>query len=198
MAELPRAFTQLRGMVRNDLKQIRKLDKKSPIYAVGLLVAIATEALSQLEGRADDAIFAEDLLGRRYGVPPLIGRVLFDAIRNGLAHVYDTKTIVLGSEEVIVVLSWQQREHLAVATEEWLHDGKPRVGICLNVDTLWGDLDAHYTEFAERLERDGDLRRRVTENSAKQKRITPTGEALRVWNEFLAAKQKRLDDRERR
>jgi hypothetical protein len=164
---------------------------------VGLLVAIATEALSQLEGRADDAIFAEDLLGRRYGVPSLIGRVLFDAIRNGLAHVYDTKTIVLGSDEVIVVLSWQEREHLSVAMEDWLHDGKARAGICLNVDALWRDLDDHFTEFAERLERDGDLRRRVTENSAKQKRITLTGDALRVWNEFLAAKQNRSDDHER-
>src|SRR5437879_1053857 len=140
MAELPRAFTQLRGMVRNDLKQIRKLDKKSPIYAVGLLVAIATEALSQLEGRGDDAIFAENLLGQRHGVPLPIGRVLFDAVRHGLAHVYDTKTIILGAEEVIVVLSWEKRQHLSVTTEDWLHDGTPRVGICLNVGTLWADL----------------------------------------------------------
>ena len=86
MAELPRAFTQLRGMVRNDLKQIRKIDRKSPIYAVALLVTIGAEARSQLEGRADDAVFAEDLLGRFHAVPLQVGRVLFDAIRNGLPN----------------------------------------------------------------------------------------------------------------
>jgi len=141
MAELPRAFTQLRGMVRNDLKQIRKIDRKSPIYAVALLVAIATEALSQLEGRPDDAVFAEALLGRPYGVPLQVGRVLFDAIRNGLAHVYDTKTVLVGTNEIIVVLSWRQRDHMSVAVEDWLRDGRPRVGLCLNVGILWSDLD---------------------------------------------------------
>ena len=120
--------------------------------------------------------------------------MLFDAVRNGLAHVYDTKTIVLGAEEVIVVLSWGQREHLSVATEDWLHDGKPRVGICLNVATLWADLDAHFAEFTERLEQDAELHRRVSENAAKQKQITPQGDALRAWREFLAAKQNQPDD----
>ena len=189
MAELPRAFTQLRSMVRNDLKQIRKIEKKAPNYAVALLVTIATEALSQLEGRADEAVFAEDLLGRLHGVPLQVGRVLFDAIRNGLAHVYDTKIIVVGADEIIVVLSWQKREHMSVAVEDWLNYGRPRVGVCLNVGTLWTDLDAHFTVFAERLGKDANLLRRVNENAAKQRRIVSQGEALRTWREFIAVKQ---------
>src|SRR5437016_1036771 len=191
MAELPRAFTQLRSMVRNDLKQIRKIEKKAPNYAVALLVTIATEALSQLEGRADEAVFAEDLLGRLHGVPLQVGRVLFDAIRNGLAHVYDTKIIVVGADEIIVVLSWQKREHMSVAVEDWLNDGRPRVGVCLNVGTLWTDLDAHFTVFAERLGKDANLLRRVNENAAKQRRIVPQGEALRTWREFIATRSQR-------
>jgi hypothetical protein len=191
MTALPPAFLQLQGFARNDLKQIRKLDKESPVYAVGVLVAIATEALSQLEGRGDDAVFAEDLLGLRHGVPVLVGRVLFDAVRNGLAHAYDTRTVVLGSEEVVVVLSWEQRGHLSVASEDWLRDGKLRRGICLNVGTLWADLDAHFSEFSQRLEQDAELRQRVTDNAAKQKRSVPQGDALHAWRDFLSEQEKK-------
>src|SRR5205809_7086195 len=100
MAELPRAFTQLRSMVRNDLKQIRKIEKKAPNYAVVLLVTIATEGLSQLEGRAYVAVFAEDLCGRLLGVSLQVGGVLFAAIRYGAAHVYGTNIISVGADAV--------------------------------------------------------------------------------------------------
>ena len=55
-------------MIRNDLKRILSVDRKSPAYAAALLITIASEALSQLEGRHDHAIFT-DILARGYGGP---------------------------------------------------------------------------------------------------------------------------------
>ena len=176
-------------MVLNDLKQIRKVPTNAPVYAVALLVAVASEALSRLEGRSVNAVFVEEMFARAHSVPSVVARVLFDAVRNGLAHVYDTKTIVLGAEEVIVVLSWADRPHLSVATEDWIQDGKPRRAICLNVGTLCADLEAYFERLMARLERDADFSRRVAANASNQKPPAPEAEALRAWREYLAQQQ---------
>jgi hypothetical protein len=122
-------------------------------------------------------------------VPRVVAKVLFTAVRNGLAHFYDTKTIVLGRDEVIVALSWSQRSHLSVTREDWLHDGPPRVGICLNVGALCVDLEAYFAQLAGRLQRDADLARRIIENASKQTPPVPQGDALRIWREYLATQQ---------
>ena len=74
-----------------------------------------------------------------------------------------------------------------MATEDWLHDGNPRRGLCLNVNALWSELDAHFAQFSERLERDCELRRRATQNATRRKRSEPPRDALLAWRAFLAA-----------
>jgi hypothetical protein len=95
---LPTAFVHFRDLVRIHVKQILTLDKKPPMHAATLLMLVACEALSTLLGKDDEHdVFARDLLSKR-GVPYHVGKILFDALRNGLAHDYTPGRIVVGRE----------------------------------------------------------------------------------------------------
>ncbi len=91
-SRLPSAFENLKNYLRNDLSLIISLERGTPNYAAALLIAAASEALSRLLGRKEDSVFVDDLLGK-YQVPEVVRRILFNAVRNGFAHLYDTKVM---------------------------------------------------------------------------------------------------------
>ena len=197
MRDLPHVYKELRDRVRIHIKQIRKSEKKHPEYAVALLIAVASEALSRLQGQDDYTVFAKELLGRKHGVDELVGRGLFEAVRHGLAHRYDTSLITVGSSQVVVAISWQKPErHLQVRNKAWLRDGVRRDGINLDMDTMWRNLDGFLRQMTARLHRERKfaqlVRKRGHRLDQKYAVRAVKGQSQAVWRDTW---EKFLSDR---
>jgi hypothetical protein len=192
--DLPSVYTELRDRVRIHIKQIRKSQKKHPEYAVALLIAIASEALSKLRGQADYTVFAKELLGEKWGVKEQVGRGLFEAVRHGLAHRYNTSLIAVGKHDAVVVITWKRPErHLRVLVKDWLKDGVRRPGIYLDMDTMWKELDSFLRRMTTRIREEKKLARLVTRRGRwldQKYTVRPNNtesrtEWLQVWKAFL-------------
>ena len=192
--DLPSVYTELRDRVRIHIKQIRKSQKKHPEYAVALLIAVASEALSRLRGQADYTVFARELLGEKWGVKEQVGRGLFEAVRHGLAHRYDTALIAAGKYEAVVVITWKRPEqHLRVLVKDWLKDGVRRPGVHLDMDTMWKELDSFLRRMTARLREEKKLARLVTRRgrrldqkyTVRPRNTESRMEWQKVWEAFL-------------
>jgi hypothetical protein len=200
LVTLPEAFVRFQSLVQIHLHRILEIPKKQPIHAVALLVVVACEGLSQLLGekRAED-FFADRYLSRR-GVPPNIGRDLFQALRHGLAHIYSPFPIVVGDLEVQPTMSWKDgaSAHLQVFggrvdEEGHLHfvpiqKGERPARLCLNVESMVNDLNDLFAEVEAQLREDADLRARVERRATEMRdegSKKPQGTAADAWREFL-------------
>ena len=98
-------------------------------YAIALLVAIGSEALSRLQGFGEERVFVE--MTRKRGLTPEMASGLYNALRNGIAHTYD-KFIKTGDLTIELIVSWGQKKRLTVR--------RTPPGLFLNVRTMWEDL----------------------------------------------------------
>ncbi|MCA1838072.1 MAG: hypothetical protein LC674_04720, partial [Actinobacteria bacterium] len=69
---------------------------------------------------------------------------IVEALRNGLAHTYDTKYIQAGKLKIEIVVSWKRMDHLSV--------DKTSPALFLNIRTMREDLRRAFAEVASRLE----------------------------------------------
>lgn len=172
----PPVFQEFKDLVRIHLKQILDLDQhtsKVPMHTVALLVMIAYEALARFTdpdpspSRPTHWLFAkrhQDL----YGIDPSIGDRIFNAIRNGLAHTYRAYPITIQDlGDVRLVLTWKDGTHAhlkgvvskMVNGQQWLcplpkgSSELPQV-LCVDVWSLWHDLDVLFTEVEATLTSD--------------------------------------------
>jgi hypothetical protein len=173
------------------------------MHAATLLILVAYETLSKLLGRAEKPhdVFAQNLVDRRQ-VPYHVGEVLFNALRDGLAHAYRPHRIVVGREEIALVLAWKNaapvhlkmvgarlREgHLHLVTVKESEERHPR--LCIVVEELWKDLDALFADLAIQLQSDPALAASVETNAravlaGEDRRRRPQGPALKAWAEFV-------------
>jgi hypothetical protein len=200
---LPPAFVHFRDLVRIHMKQILTLDRKPPMHTATLLVLVACEALSKMFGRADDCdVFARDLLAGR-NVPYYVGKTIFNALRNSLAHHYTTGRIVIGRDEIRPTLSWKdgadahltligvQRRgvHLHSVRVNENEDRHLRLAIC--VGELWKDLDALFRQLEVTLRADAALAAAVEANAiaallGDTKREQPERAALDEWRTYIS------------
>ena len=84
-------------------------------YTAALLVAVGCEALSLLLEQGPDDVLVE-LLTRR-GIDRQMAEDIVSALRNGLAHAFDTKFVQVGPKYVELAISWGAEEHLRCETE---------------------------------------------------------------------------------
>jgi hypothetical protein len=122
-------FDELRQALTHVVTPLLDLDNVGH-YAVALLVAIGSEALSRLQGKSQDIVFVGLLT--KHGLEPELASEVFDALRNGIAHTYNTKFIKKGSFTVELIVSWREKPHLSSRRDP--------PGLFLNVRTMWADL----------------------------------------------------------
>src|SRR6266446_1621410 len=147
MARKTRAevFLDLRKFVTHDARQILSLERGGN-YAAALLIAIGSEALSRIQGLGKTTVFRR--LVTPYGLNDHMADDLFDAVRQELAHMYDTKLIKVGDHIFGIYVGWGGLAHMSV-----LRDRDPH-GLCLNVKTMWEDFERILAEAAEHLTSD--------------------------------------------
>jgi hypothetical protein len=194
------AFDEFESRFRIHLKQILTLDKKPPVHAATLLILVAYEAIAKLFERGEgEDLFADELSARR-GLPVDVGRVLYVALRNGLAHSYRTHRIVLGREEVRPSLAWKAGPHLAITGVQsgGIHDHivpadqnqAEQLRICVVVSELWTDLEALFRNLRASLAADPALASGVEERArtmlrADEDKSRPEGPALAAWRRYV-------------
>ena len=127
-------------------------------YTAALLVAVGCEALSLLLEQGPDDVLVE-LLTRR-GIDRQMAEDIVSALRNGLAHAFDTKFVQVGPKYVELAISWGAEEHLRCETDP------PR--LYLDVRTMWEDLKHDLAAVEERLKSDPVWAGRVPKDWARR------------------------------
>jgi hypothetical protein len=121
-----------------------------------------------------DLIFAELL-------PALwspVARNLYDAIRDGIVHVYETKTIVIGSRRLNIVISWGAKPHL--------HLSPTGNDVYINVPQLAEDLKNAIARFEAELKTDSNLRDTFYKSMQRDRELHPKQTELDKWNRVLS------------
>src|SRR2546427_1650040 len=89
------AFEQLRAFIANDIRPFMEQEHGHETfgnYTAVLIVVVGAEALSRLLSQPTLYIFSEFLM-RPYGIDRYMAEDVADALRPGLAHVFETKGI---------------------------------------------------------------------------------------------------------
>ena len=170
-------FHQLRRYIEHDLDQLLE-QPEGGNYAAVLLIVIGCEALSRLLGKPIDSIFIEKLM-KPYGLNDAMAQDVADALRNGLAHIYDTKYIEAGNLKFELVVSWGKMKHLSI--------NRDSPGLFLNVRTMRDDLRNEFEEIARQLEINNSKTLNVSAEW-KKKRTKQSHKSVKEWKKKFEIK----------
>jgi hypothetical protein len=167
-------FDALRSSLENNMKHVYRLDQvnesQAGHYPVAIMVLVGAEALSHLQGRNDGAVFVEMMAV--HDVEALLAQKLFDALRNGIAHWWDTKFLDVGSEKVELFISWEKQRHLTMS------EGR----LYLNAWTMWEDLQSALAKYAVVLESNPEIAKASVEPQITS--LTDSPEIRQAWRRF--------------
>jgi len=142
-ADIEKEFDESLGYVRQDIGWLREHDSGLN-YTVALLICCACDMLAWHRDVPDHQVFTSLLPDdESYRA---IGKSMFEALRNGLAHRFRPDTIKIGVDQFRFTLSWKGRTHLGVINGDppWL---------VLNVKVLEESVIAQIDEYQEELKR---------------------------------------------
>ena len=171
-------FDETLGYIRQDLRWL--LEKRSSLnYTIALLIGCGCEMLAACDGdnkRLGERVFAE-LLPPRRELQALADR-LYSALRDGLAHGFDTKHLLVdGTEHQIYLSSLGAQEFTIVRNERG-------IGLRIGIGVLAEGLCAKITEFEGRLEHDEDARQRFMD--ARQRTADLNATEAAAWRALVA------------
>src|SRR3989442_1761070 len=104
-------FEELRNFIINDLKLLVGQENGGN-YITACLIVCACEALSWLRNGKPykgELFFSEMMLPHKWQA---VASTLYDALRNGIVHGYETMDVVIGPTRVVLAVSWKQKPHL--------------------------------------------------------------------------------------
>jgi hypothetical protein len=171
-------FDETLGYIRQDLRWL--LEKQSSLnYTIALLIGCGCEMLAACGGdktRHGERVFAE-LLPPTKELQALANR-LYSALRDGLAHGFDTKHLrVDGTEHQVYLSSLGAQEFTIVRNERG-------IGLRIGIGALAEGLCVKITEFEGRLEHDGDARQRFMNARLRPADLSATEAA--AWRALVA------------
>lgn len=167
---------RLRNYVLNDLDLLVNQDAGGN-YLAASLITCACDAISYLKyGRAHrgDIVFSELLPD--FWKP--VANTFYDAIRDGIVHIHETKTIVVGSKRLNVVISWKAKPHL--------HVSSTKADVYVNVRQLAKDLKSVITRFEEDLKSDTNLRETFYKSMQRDREIHVRQSDKAKWHDALS------------
>jgi hypothetical protein len=148
-------FDETLGYLRNDLDWLIT-NKPCLHYTVALLVGCGCEMLAACRGpeskRRGEIVLAELL---PEGDWRILAERLYTALRDGLAHGFDTKHIVVDGQQYQISLRSRGRGPQLMFLDS---DRGPILSI--HIKSIATDLCAKITDFEELLKRDADSRQR--------------------------------------
>ena len=149
-AEIERKFAGVFGFIRRDLERILSLDPGGN-YAAAALITCACETLARYrDGTGEGTSAFSTLLPD--GPFRVVAKTLYNLLRNGLVHSYDTADIRIENTTLRLAISWRVHRHLSIIEIE----GVPN--LVLNAQVLAGDLFKALDEYRRELEASGEAR----------------------------------------
>ena len=179
-AKIENEFRETFGYVRQDIAAIRKKNL-SLNYTVALLICCACEMLAWHKNLEADEVFTSLLPDTE--PYPVIGKTLFEALRNGLAHNFRPDTIIIGSHQWRFSFIPQQGPQVSVRKGEpnWLQ---------LNVQDLEEQVKAKIKAYEEELQQSQSARLKFLEKSKKSMRTKfPGARIAEAWKSLLREKR---------
>ena len=180
--EIEDEFKHSLGYVRGDIKWL--IDRNSGLnYTIALLIGCGCEMLAAAEGdirgRRGERAFAELL-------PPgdwrLLADRLYSALRDGLAHGFDTKHIDIDGKPVQIYISSHYQETMAIVRMG------TSVGLAVGIKPLAVAFCDKIDQFEELLKRD-EAARRVFKTAIEYQRtlLLNTNERA-VWDRLAVGR----------
>ena len=171
-------FDRVFGFIRRDLERILTLDPGGN-FAVAGLATCACETLARYRYASGEGA---DVFSRLMPDGPfkIIAKSVFDILRNGLVHRYDTADIRVEGKLIRLAISWRAEPHLSVKEI----DGVPN--LVLNVSTICADLFRAFAEYREELKGSAEARDRFFTTYRDTGVVDVTAPAqVAAWKEIL-------------
>ncbi|MGA2325080.1 MAG: hypothetical protein ABSH05_02220 [Bryobacteraceae bacterium] len=183
-AAIEKQFDETLGFLQRDLSRIRVLEP-GVNYAAAALIACACDVIAKRRGVAEADVF-KNLLppGRPYEV---IGKTLYEALRNGLVHGYDTKEIVFDGTSIGLIVAWKETPHLSVVP----HCGKQC--LVLNVQALSDRLSAEIDKFRQELKQCPGARDKFFTSCQPDQREEVYGTEASEWRSLMTTDPRTSD-----
>lgn len=175
--EIEEEFLRLKNFLTADLKLILEPGTGGN-YISAALIACACDALTWLiSGKKNkgEEFFTRHLLTPQWAP---VGKTIYDAVRNGLVHSYETKDIVVGGTRIRLGISRKEKPHLTFDAAEGI--------LYLNVQQLTRDLLTAIDEYQDRLKDDENLRAAFRKNMKSGKEVLIRDQkAVELWQSLL-------------
>ncbi len=176
-AQIEKEFKETFGYVRQDMAEIRKADLGLN-YTVTLLICSACQMLAWHRDLKDHQIFTSLLPNdERYR---LIGKTIFEALRNGLAHRFRPDTVKIGNEQWRFSIAWQGGPHASAI------EGKPnwlQLNVKVLAERITAQIDAYHVELQNsaraRVNFQGKSKKCVKDVNEKPEQLARIAEAWR-------------------
>jgi hypothetical protein len=168
-------FEQVRDYVVSDLDRvIEQTDGGN--YIAAALITCACDALSNLKhGRENHGyLFFKELLPNEWRP---VAKSLYEAIRHGLVHTYDTRLICIGPRELEVIISWGQKPHLRLS-----ENGKQ---VYINIRQLSQDFKAALKRFESDLQEQATLRDTFARSIHRWRKQLIAKSEVEKWEQLL-------------
>jgi|SRR5579872_4764931 len=179
-AAIEKDFRESLGYVRDDIEALVNGQTK-PNYTVALLVGCGCEMLAAAYNKRKhpEEILAELL-------PPgdwrVLSKRLYTALRDGLAHGFDTKHLDVDGEVIQIIIAWLDGDLIDLArVSPW------GLAVWISVLTLAKDLCAKITAFENDLKGDEVLRRQFKRSCEHQQMTTLDTREKQAWERLVAA-----------
>ena len=177
-ADVKSEFDETLGYIRQDIKWLLEHDSGLN-YTIALLVGCGCEMLADCrrgpKGRGD-VVFAELL-------PPgelqVLASRLYSALRNGLAHGFDTKHIFVDGKEHQIYLASRGPQHIRVL------NNSRGTGLHIGIRSLADALCAKIDDLEKLLRDDEGTRKRF--QGAHQRAETLSKEEATAWRAIVKA-----------
>jgi hypothetical protein len=170
--EIEKEFNETFGYVRQDIAEILKKNLGLN-YTIALLVCCACEMLTWHRDLRDDQAYEvfTSLLPDTDSYKA-VGKTLWEALRNGLAHKFRPDTIRIEDEEWRFTISSQSGPHMSVTKGQphWIH---------LNVRVFSSRVISRIDAYEQELRTSADARLSFHEKSKRYIRTIPA-EAARI------------------
>ena len=146
---------KIRNYIFNDLKLIVTQEQRGNYATVAIMMSTC-DLLARLRygKKGAGATFVTNYMGKNEidSTYSKIGKTLYEALRHGVVHSYETKKVQIGRTVVDFGISWRKEPHFSVDRQKWI--------IHINVPVMLDHLKRAFDLYVEDLKRAGELRDR--------------------------------------